>query len=74
MTVLLRTLFPAALLVPSAAAAQPAPGWDQAKKDVLADYRKQQPGDKVLEITGPERREGVAKARHLRCTGFSKKS
>lgn len=40
--------------------AQPAPSWEQAKKDVLADYKKQQPGDKVLEITGPERKEGVA--------------
>jgi hypothetical protein len=48
------------LLLPLAAAAQPAPGWEQAKKDVLADYKKQQPGDKVLEITGPERKEGVA--------------
>ena len=43
-----------------AAWAQPAPSWEQAKKDVLADYKKQQPGDKVLEITGPERKEGVA--------------
>jgi hypothetical protein len=60
MTVLLRSLFLAALLVPFAASAQPAPSWDQAKKDVLADYRKQQPGDKVLEITGPEKKEGVA--------------
>src|SRR6185436_5460693 len=60
MTVLLRTLFLVALLVPFAASAQPAPSWDQAKKDVLADYRKQQPGDKVLEITGPEKKEGVA--------------
>ena len=40
--------------------AQPAPSWEQAKKDVLADYKKQQPGDRVLEITGPERKEGVA--------------
>ena len=40
--------------------AQPAPSWEQAKKDVLADYKKQQPGDKVLEITGPERKEGIA--------------
>ena len=47
------------LLAPLAAAAQPAPGWEQARKDVLADYKKQQPGDKVLEITGPERQEGV---------------
>ena len=60
MTVLLRTLFLVAFLVPFAASAQPAPSWDQAKKDVLADYRKQQPGDKVLEITGPEKKEGVA--------------
>jgi hypothetical protein len=48
------------LLVPLAAAAQPAPGWEQAKKDVLADYKKQQPGDKVLDISGPDRKEGVA--------------
>src|SRR5436190_12004466 len=48
------------LLLPLAAAAQPAPGWEQAKKDVLADYKKQQPGDKVLELSGPERKEGVA--------------
>jgi len=60
MTVLLRTLFLVALLVPFTASAQPAPSWDQAKKDVLADYRKQQPGDKVLDISGPEKKEGVA--------------
>ena len=48
------------LLLPLAAAAQPAPGWEQAKKDVLADYRKQQPGDQVKEIRGPERQEGIA--------------
>lgn len=48
-----------AVLVTLPAAAQPAPDWEQAKKDVLADYRKQQPGDKVLEITGPERKEGA---------------
>jgi len=60
MTALLRTLCVAALLAPASAWPQPAPGWEQARKDVLADYRKQQPGDKVLEITGPERKEGVA--------------
>src|SRR5262245_22811580 len=60
MTVLLRTLCLAVFLVPLAAVAQPAPSWDQARKDVLADYKKQQPGDKVLEITGPEKKEGVA--------------
>ena len=59
MTVLLRTLCLVAVLVPIGAAAQPAPGWEQARKDVLADYKKQQPGDRVLEITGPERQEGV---------------
>ena len=60
MKTLLRALCLAALLAPALAYSQPAPSWEQAKKDVLADYRKQQPGDKVLEITGPERREGVA--------------
>jgi len=60
MTFLLRTLGVALFLLPAAAAAQPAPGWEQAKKDVLADYKKEQPGDKVLGITGPERKEGVA--------------
>ena len=48
------------LILPLVAAAQPAPAWEQAKKDVLADYKKQQPGDKVLELSGPERKEGVA--------------
>lgn len=60
MTILQRWLCVALFLLPAAAAAQPAPGWEQAKKDVLADYKKQQPGDRVLEITGPERKEGVA--------------
>ena len=48
------------LLVPLGAAAQPAPDWEQAKKDVLADYKKQQPGDQVKDIRGPERQEGIA--------------
>jgi hypothetical protein len=48
------------LFLPLVAAAQPAPAWEQAKKDVLADYRKQQPGDQVKEIRGPERKEGIA--------------
>jgi hypothetical protein len=47
------------LVVPVFAAAQPAPGWDQAAKAVLADYAKQQPGDRVLEVSGPEKREGA---------------
>jgi hypothetical protein len=50
----------AGFIAAGSAWAQPAPSWEQAKKDVLADYRKQQPGDKVLEITGPERKEGIA--------------
>lgn len=60
MTVLQRWFCVALFLLPAAAAAQPAPSWEQAKKDVLADYKKQQPGDRVLEITGPERKDGVA--------------
>jgi hypothetical protein len=59
MRTMLRALCVLALLVPALGRAQPAPGWEQAKRDVLADYRKQQPGDKVLEITGPERKEGA---------------
>lgn len=60
MTAFLRSLCVALFLAPAAVSAQPAPGWEQAKKDVLADYGKQQPGDRVLEITGPERKEGAA--------------
>ena len=60
MAILLRIISAAFLLASAPAWSQPAPGWEQAKKDVLADYKKQQPGDKVLEITGPERKEGVA--------------
>lgn len=39
--------------------AQPAPSWEEAHKAILADYARQQPGDKVLEVTGPERREAI---------------
>jgi hypothetical protein len=60
MHVLLRTLCIAAAFIATSAWSQPAPSWEQAKKDVLADYKKQQPGDKVLDISGPERKEGVA--------------
>src|SRR5262245_53862805 len=56
-----RALVACIAFVPLYAWSQPAPSWDQAKKDVVADYKKQQPGDKVLELTGPERKEGVAK-------------
>lgn len=47
-----------ALAWAAVAAAQPAPGWDEARKAILADYAKQVPGDKVVEVTGPERKEG----------------
>ena len=55
-----RLLLVCLLIGPLSAAAQPAPDWEQAKRDVLADYKKQQPGDRVLELSGPERKEGVA--------------
>lgn len=60
MTRFLRTLCAALSLLPLAVLAQPAPDWEQAKKDVLADYKKQQPGDQVRELRGPEKKEGVA--------------
>lgn len=59
MGIALRVLCALALFVPALAGAQPAPGWEQAKKDILADYKKQQPGDKVLELSGPQRKEGA---------------
>lgn len=59
MGTMLRALCALALLAPALGWAQAAPGWEQAKQDILADYRKQQPGDKVLEVTGPERKEGA---------------
>jgi hypothetical protein len=60
MHILLRVLCVAAALIATPAWPQAAPDWEQAKKDVLADYRKQQPGDRVIEVSGPERKEGVA--------------
>lgn len=47
------------LFLPVLAAAQTAPDWESAKKAILADYAKQQPGDKVIEITGPEKRDAI---------------
>jgi hypothetical protein len=47
------------LLAPAASRAQQAPDWEQARGAILADYAKQQPRDKVLEVTGPERREAI---------------
>ena len=60
MLILLRALCIAAALTATSVWSQPAPDWEQAKRDVLADYKKQQPGDRVMELTGPERKEGVA--------------
>jgi hypothetical protein len=47
------------LFFPGLVAAQTAPDWEAARKAILADYAKQQPGDKVIEITGPEKREAI---------------
>jgi len=47
------------LLVPLGAAAQTAPAWEAARAEILKDYAKQQPGDKVLEVTGPHNREAI---------------
>jgi hypothetical protein len=48
-----------ALLVPTLAGAQTAPAWEAARAAILKDYAKQQPGDKVLEVTGPDKREAI---------------
>lgn len=47
------------LLAPLAAAAQTAPAWEAARKAIVANYAKHQPGDKVQEVTGPEKREAI---------------
>src|SRR3990172_11110825 len=39
--------------------AQAEPGWEAARKAIIADYAKQQPGDKVQEGTGPDKREAI---------------
>jgi len=49
----------ALLLAPAPSRAQQAPNWEQARSAILADYAKQQPADKVLEVSGPERREAI---------------
>jgi len=48
-----------ALLFPALARAQTAPAWEAARAEILKDYAKQQPGDKVLEVSGPEKREAI---------------
>jgi hypothetical protein len=49
----------ALLLASAPSRAQQAPDWEQARGAILADYAKQQPADKVLEVSGPERREAI---------------
>jgi hypothetical protein len=56
---ILRLVLACFLLAPLAAAAQPAPAWEAARAAILKDYAKQQPGDKVLEVTGPDKREAI---------------
>jgi hypothetical protein len=45
------------LLAPALAGAQQLPSWDMARQAMVDDYAKEQPKDKVLEVTGPQRRE-----------------
>jgi hypothetical protein len=50
-------LIAALLFWSNVALAQQAPDWDAARKAIIADYAREQPKDKVVEVTGPERRE-----------------
>jgi hypothetical protein len=45
------------MLLPLLAHAQ-APAWDNARSAILKDYARTQPKDKVIELSGPERKEG----------------
>lgn len=56
---ILRLVLACFLLTPLAAAAQTAPAWEAARAEIIKDYARQQPGDKVLEVTGPEKREAI---------------
>lgn len=49
----------AALIWSGTALAQQAPGWDAARQAIIKDYAREQPGDKVIEVAGPEKREAV---------------
>ena len=55
----LRMVITLALLFPTLSGAQTAPAWEAARAAILKDYAKEQPGDKVLEVTGPEKREAI---------------
>jgi hypothetical protein len=50
----------AMLFLPVLALAQPqAPGWESARNAIVKDYARTQPKDKLIEVSGPERREVV---------------
>jgi len=59
MDAMARLVLACLLLVSFPAAAQTAPAWEAARAEIIKDYAKQQPGDKVLEVTGPEKREAI---------------
>ena len=52
-------LFALAACAALSVAAQTPPSWEQARSAIAADYAKQQPKDKLLQVEGPEKREGV---------------
>jgi len=47
------------LLAPGVALAQQAPGWDAARQAIIDDYAREQPKDKVIEVSGPEKRDAL---------------
>lgn len=49
----------AGLLFMAGAWAQPEPGWEAARKAIAANYAKHQPGDKLQEVNGPDKREAI---------------
>ena len=55
----LRMVVTLALFFPALAGAQTAPAWEAARAAIIKDYARQQPGDKVLEVTGPHNREAI---------------
>jgi hypothetical protein len=59
MDAMARLILAFSLLLSLPAAAQTAPAWEAARAEILKDYAKQQPGDKVLEVTGPHNREAI---------------
>src|SRR5687767_11743904 len=59
MSTALRIVVTLALSFPAFAGAQTAPAWEAARTAIIKDYARQQPGDKVLEVTGPEKREAI---------------